>query len=336
MKRNMTQWLSEYRNTEQKKSMPVLSFPGMHFIGSDVEQMVHNGELQAKCMKAIADRYDMAAAVSLMDLSLEADAFGSKILFTKEEPPAVVDSIIETMEDAIALKVPSVGAGRTGESVKAISLVVETITDRPVIAGVIGPFSLIGRLMDMQKVMVNCRRDPAILHVLLEKASAFITSYILALKEAGANGVFMAEPAAGLLAPKFNKEFSIPYVEKIRSACEDDDFLMIYHNCGNTLPLLADIVEGTNFRVLHLGNAIDLEEALKLVPEDILVMGNIDPASAFCLSTPEAMKEIVTGLLTRCSVYPHFAISSGCDLPPGTPLANVDAYFEAIADFYHK
>jgi uroporphyrinogen decarboxylase len=336
MKMNMNEWLLSYRNSPIKKTMPVLSFPGMQLIGANVDQLVHSGELQAKCMKAIADRYDAAAAVSLMDLSVESEAFGSSVRFTDEEPPAVTNCIVETMENAQALAVPKVGTARTGECLRGMELVSQMITDRPIFAGVIGPFSLIGRLMDMQKVMINCRREPALLHVLLEKATDFITDYILALKEAGANGVVIAEPAAGLLAPKFNKEFSIPYVERIREKCEDESFLVIYHNCGNTIPLLADIVEMTNFRVIHLGNAIDIEDALKIIPEQILVMGNIDPANVFCIGTPEIVKEATLELLERCSKYDHFAISSGCDIPPTTPLENIDAYFQAVTQFYQE
>lgn len=334
MKTNMSQWLANYKGSSVKKSIPVLSFPGMNLISADVDQLVHSGDLQAGCMKAIADRYDTAAAVSLMDLSVEAEAFGSRVLFTKEEPPAVVDCIVESMEDAISLAVPAVGSARTGECIRGIALAAQYIKDRPVLAGVIGPFSLIGRLMDMQKVMINCRREPALLHILLEKACIFISDYILALKEAGADGVFMAEPAAGLLAPKFNKEFSVPYVEKIREACEDDNFLIIYHNCGNTIPLLKDIVEQTNFKVLHLGNAIDLKEALELIPEEILVMGNVDPANVFRMGTPESVREATVELLERCGEHKNFGISSGCDIPPTTPLENIDAYFNAIARFY--
>lgn len=334
MKKNMSQWLLDYKKARKKKTIPVLSFPGMQLIGANVDELVHSGELQAKCMKAIADRYDMGAVVSLMDLSVESEAFGSSVRFTKDEPPAVIDCLVETMEEAKELTVPPVGAGRTGECIRAIELASQMVTDRPVFAGTIGPFSLIGRLMDMQKVLINCRRDPALLHELLKKATSFLLAYILALKEAGADGVVIAEPAAGLLAPKFNKEFSIPYVEKIRERCEDKNFLAIYHNCGNSIPLLNDIAAETNFKVLHLGNSIDIEEALKIVPTEILVMGNVDPANVFRMGTPAHVKESTLALLERCRRYPNFAISSGCDIPPATPLENIDAYFEAVTQFY--
>ena len=44
----------------------------------------------------------------------------------------------------------------------------------------------------------------------------------------------MAEPLAGLLSPDLAQEFSADYVKQIVDAVQDDNFLVVYHNCGNT------------------------------------------------------------------------------------------------------
>lgn len=337
MKRQMNEWFEEYLNAAEKKAMPILSFPGKSLIGAQLDDLVHSGKLQADCMEAIAREFPQAAAaVSLMDLSVEAEAFGSKILFNNIEPPAVIDSIIETEEDVDALRVPEVGEARTGECVEGIRLACERITDRPVLAGVIGPFTLAGRLMDMSKTMIACRKNPAMLHKLIEKNTEFLIRYVQAMKDAGANGVVMAEPAAGLINPKFNRTFSLPYVEEIRAACEDENFIFIYHNCGDTIPQLKDIPELTGIRAVHLGNAIDMEEALKKLPETMLVMGNLDPSNIFCLGTPELVEAETKAMMEKCAKYPNYAPSSGCDIPPAAPMRNVEAFYKAIEEFYKK
>ena len=70
-------------------------------------------------------------------------------------------------------------------------------------------------------------------HILLEKATEFIVAYCKD-RRVGANGVVIAEPLAGLLSPSLAEEFSGPYVKQIVDAVQDDDFLVIYHNCGNS------------------------------------------------------------------------------------------------------
>ena len=154
MKWNMTEWMKEYLQGKNQKPMPILSFPGTQLIGKNVEELVKDGHNQALCMEAIAKKFNAGAAFSLMDLSVEAEAFGSPIIYSKEEIPTMHGALIHDEEEAEALEVPKVGAGRTGECVKGIKEACEIITDRPVLAGIIGPYSLAGRLLDMTEIMI--------------------------------------------------------------------------------------------------------------------------------------------------------------------------------------
>ena len=335
MKMNMKEWVAETIRAEKKKAAPILSFPGIQITGHTVDEMVRDGHLQALCMEAIAKRFPTGAAFSLMDLSVEAEAFGSPVSYSEDEVPTVTAALVHDEEEAEALKVPEVGAGRTGECVKGIKEVTGLITDRPVLAGIIGPFSLAGRLLDMTETMILCYEDPELVETVLEKATEFLIKYALAFKEAGANGITIAEPAAGLLSPPLIKEFSTPYVQRIRDAVEDENFMIMYHNCGNVVPLLDNIKEiGTG--AYSFGNAIDIEETLKVIPEDAVVIGNIDPAGTFRNGTPEKIRKETLELLERCGKYKNFVIASGCDIPPMTPLENIQAFFDAVDEFYQR
>ena len=327
---NMKNWLNECLGRTHNNPLPVLSFPGVQLTGVTVNELVHSGELQARCMKAIADRYPTLAAVSNMDLSVEAEAFGAKANYSDDEVPSITGRLIDTPEDAANLVVPAVGAGRTGECVRAIELVSQMITDRPILAGVIGPFSLSGRLMEMTEIMYKAVDEPEMVHEVLDKVTRFLIDYSLAFKAAGANGIVMAEPAAGLLSPSWNAEFSSDYVKRIVDAVQDDNFLVVYHNCGNTVPLIDDIVE-TGACAFHFGNAIDMANIINKVPADRLVLGNVDPATQFARGTQESIIESTRNLLAKMNGHSNFVLSSGCDIPPRTPLANIDAFFAAAA-----
>ena len=335
MKTDMKKWMQDCINAPTKKAMPILSFPGIQLTGHTVDEMVRSGHLQAVCMEAIARKFNTAAAFSLMDLSVEAEAFGSPIHYSGDEVPTVTAALIHDEEEAEALQIPEVGAGRTGECVSGIREVSSLITDRPVLAGIIGPYSLAGRLLDMTEIMILCYEEPEMVETVLDKATEFLVKYAQAFKDAGANGIAIAEPAAGLLSPGLIEVFSTPYVKRICEAVEDDSFMVLYHNCGNVIPLLENIKEigagGYSF-----GNAVDLEETLKVIPEDNIVIGNIDPAGIIRNGTPEQIRKETLSLMERCCKYPNFVIASGCDIPPMTPLENIEAFFQAVEEFYHK
>jgi len=329
---NMNDWLKTA--AAQHKPMPILSFPGVQLTGISVNDLVRSGKLQAECMKAVADRWDTLASLSLMDLSVEAEAFGSPVRFSDVEVPTVSGAIVTDEEELENLKVPSVGAGRTGIYVETIKEAKKLITDRPVFAGILGPYSLAGRLMDLTEIMMLCYDEPELVHGVLEKVTQFQIEYGRAMRDAGADGIIMAEPAAGILSPSLIGEFSTPYVKRIIEAVETESCVFIYHNCGNsTLTLTKEILD-TGAKAFHFGNAIDLSEMLKLIPSDKLVMGNVDPAGQFRAGTPESLRKATTEILEKCSSAPNFIISSGCDIPPASPIEIIDAFFEAVRDYY--
>lgn len=331
---NMKKWIEDVKAAPVKKAMPVLSFPSIQLMDIGVKELIFDSSKQAEGMKLIADRTNASASVSMMDLSVEAEAFGSEILITDDEVPSVIGCIADTEEKAMALKVPAVGDGRTGLYIEAIKKACELIDDRPVFAGVIGPFSLAGRLMDVSEAMIYCYDEPEMVHTVLEKVTTFIIDYINGYKAVGANGVVIAEPLAGLLTPALNEEFSVAYMKKIIDAVQSDDFIVIYHNCGGGTPHMIDEIVTMNAAAYHFGNAIDMVEMVQNFPRDFLVMGNIDPASQFRNGTPESIRKETTELLEALKDYPNFVISSGCDIPPLSSWDNIDAFFSAVDDFY--
>ena len=184
----------------------------------------------------------------------------------------------------------------------------------------------------MSEIMVLIYEQPDAAHTLLQKCTDFIGKYCEALKQTGANGVLMAEPAAGLLSNDDCMAFSSQYVRHIVERVQDDDFMVILHNCGNTGHCTKAMV-ATGAAAYHFGNKCRMEEVLRDVPPTALAMGNIDPVSIFKDGTPEEMRLAVWRLLAKCKDYPNFVLSSGCDTPPHTPMANIDAFFSALATY---
>ena len=331
---DMQAWQKAVLEGGMHRPMPVLSFPATQLLGITVRDFVFDGEAQAQGMAAIARRCRAAAAVSAMDLSVEAECFGAQVHVTDDEVPTVVSPVVAEPEDAERLAVPAVGAGRTGVYLDAVSRALELIQDRPVFAGMIGPLSLAGRLMDMTEIMVHCYESPEMVHLVLEKATDFLIAYARAYRDRGAHGIVMAEPASGLLSPDLCAEFSSPYVRRIVDAVQDDTFLVIYHNCGPAVARMVPEILETGAAAYHFGNAVPIKQMLALMPEDKLVMGNVDPVGAFRNGTPESMRQTVTAVLTENAGHKNFLLSSGCDIPPATPWENIDAFFASAEAFY--
>lgn len=331
----MNKWLQEIRKKENKRAMPVLTFPAVQLLDISVAQLISQSDLQVKALKMIHDRCHPLAIMGFMDLSVEAEAFGAQIRVREDEVPTVIGSLIHDEHEADALQIPEVGTKRTGLYIETIRKAKQEIRDCPVFAGCIGPFSLAGRLLDVTEAMIYCYDEPDMVHTVLDKVTEFLIQYIQSYKDAGADGVFMAEPLAGILSPALCDEFSSQYVKKIVDALDDDNFIVGYHNCGNNTLKMVDSLVSMGCRLYHFGNAISIKEMVEKIPQDVIVMGNIDPVHLKDASQEDIIKE-TSQLLEEIGDVENFIISSGCDIPPLAKWENIDAFMKVAQDFYIK
>jgi uroporphyrinogen decarboxylase len=308
--------------------LPIMTHPGIDRIGKRVIDCVTDPDVQVRAMVELARAYPTAAATAVMDLTVEAEAFGARVVFAEHEIPTITGRLVEDRAQVEALAVPTMGAGRLPVYQESARGAAAAISDRPVLAGCIGPFSLAGRLFGMTEIMTACLLEPETISLLLEKCTALLVEHARVLKSAGTDGLIMAEPAAGLLSEEMCDSFSSVYVRQVVEAVQDDGYLFMLHNCGNRGHVTRSMVS-TGARALHFGNQADMVTALGEVPPDRLVLGNLDPAGLLKMETPEVVEAAAGALLEATAGNSNFILSSGCDTPPGTPEANLQAMFAA-------
>ena len=329
---NMKNWITDVINNPKRMAIPIMTHPGIEMIGKTVLDAVTDGKIHAAAIKALNERYPSAASTVVMDLTVEAEAFGCDVSFAKDEAPTVSGRLVSSYEEVEQLSVPLLSAGRVPQYLLANKITAAAISDKPVLGGCIGPYSLAGRLFDMTEIMMAIFIEPETVRLLLEKCTQFLVEYVRALKTIGVDGIMLAEPAAGLLSDDDCKQFSSHYVKQIVDTLQDDFFSIILHNCGNTGQCTQAMLY-TGAHGYSFGNAMNMVEALETCPPDVLVIGNLDPVGIFRMSTPEQVKLSTKNLLEVTTEYKNFVISTGCDVPPYTPIENVEAFYEALAEY---
>jgi len=151
------------------------------------------------------------------------------------------------------------------------------------------------------------------------------------LLAAGAEVICILEPTAVMLSPEQFSEFSAIYIRHITTSFKYSGASFVYHTCGNTMHLVQKMaragVHGVSLDSHDAG--VDLPAVASSLPEDVVVIGNISPTATMRFGTAEDVRREVTALLDQMSRYPHFVLSTGCDLPQETPIANIRAFMEA-------
>lgn len=326
---NVQQWIDSVIGSSERMAMPIMTHPGIELTGRKVIDAVTDGKTHFEAIRALQERFPQAAASTvIMDLTVEAEAFGAHLHRSDNEVPSICGRLVSSFGEVQALRVPTPDKGRLCEYLKACRLSAEHLP-KPTFGGCIGPFSLAGRLFDMTEIMMAIYTEPATVELLLEKCTEFIGNYIAAIRSTGVAGVIMAEPAAGLLSNDDCMQFSSRYIRRIVRMVQNDNFAVILHNCGNTGHCTPAMI-ATGAKGYHFGNKADMVEALEACPPEVLVMGNLDPVGVFKNCMPDEVCKAARDLLARTASYPNFVLSSGCDTPPGVPFANIEAFYKAL------
>lgn len=309
--------------------MPIAVYPGLTLTKARVCDVVNNARAQVEAQMALHERYQTGVLLSAMDLSAEAEAFGCKLHLSENEIPTVSGRLVTTLEKAKMLSVPKPGDKRTAIYLDAIRQLRAQSRKSLVLANCIGPFSLAARLVGVSEAMELTVTDPDLMHAVLEKSVAFLCDYVRAFRAAGADGIIMAEPAAGLLSPRSLSAFSSANIRVIARTVSDKRFAIILHNCAAKLVHLPAILE-TGLKMFHFGAPMDIVAALEKVPKDVVLCGNLDPSAVFCHATSVEAQWRTTALLESTAAHRNFVLSSGCDLPPDARLSNLDAFYSVV------
>jgi uroporphyrinogen decarboxylase len=312
--------------------MPIGVYAGLEITGASVKEAVTSAQLQTEAVLALHERFHTPVMLTAMDLSAEAEAFGSEIRMSDDDIPTVIGRVVTNGEEIDQLTIPSAGDKRTSVHLSTAQKLVSQANGLPVMGGLIGPFSLAGRLFGVSEALELSLTDPDLLDRLLQKVTQFLLAYVLAFRNQGVDGVIMAEPAAGLLSPRGLAKFSSVYVKKIVDESQTDDFTILLHNCGAKIAHLPKILEA-GAEIFHFGSPMDISQAITQVDSNVIIAGNLDPTAVFHSGTIAGVEAQTSALMNLTSPYKNFIISSGCDIPPHTPVANLDAFYRIVREY---
>lgn len=315
-------------NSPGPVSMLVGIYPGIDITGATVRQVVTDSQAQLEAITALHECFHTMVMLTAMDLSVEAEAFGCQIKMTEDEIPTVIGRKVTNSTEIDRLSIPAVGSGRTSVALETARKLLSINDGTPILGGVIGPFSLAGRLFGVSELLECSVTDPEAVKPLLDKVTLFLIQYLMAFRELGVHGVIMAEPTAGLLSPRSLSQYSSVYMKKIIDAVVNPDFTVVLHNCGAKLVHLPRVLE-SGAEIYHFGAPMNISQALEQTDADVILSGNLDPAQVFYYGTKVETAARTRELMQLASKYKNFVPSSGCDIPPHTPLDNVAAFYAA-------
>ncbi len=333
MKRKTLAELAHAAFDEKRRLVaPLAGFPGVEMTGSTIKLAQQNYGEHYKAIRSLVDAFAPDLVFPLMDLAVEANALGRYTIFPQDDS-ATVPKDRFTLADLDRLEGINISFdSRLAGYVQMMKMMSVTLPPGILKGGyVVGPFTLAGLMMGADDAVMSTVLQPAVLHRLCHFTTERIQEYVQLLISAGADVICILEPSAVMLSPDQFAEFSAVYIRHITQSFRYSGISFVYHTCGNTMHLVAKMVRsgvhGVSLDSPDVG--VDLAAVAKNLPEDVVAIGNVNPATTMRFGTREDVRGQVNALLGQMARFPNFVLSTGCDLPQETPVENIREFMQA-------
>lgn len=321
MSNRFMEWSS---NLGRTPVVPLLGHPGAKLTNTTLKQNLTDALIQVESLKTLEKAVSPDALFTFMDLTVEAEALGAKIDFPECHPPAVSGFPVSD-EDTMSQLLDPETNGRMNVFIDVVKIAKQQL-DVPLGTYSIGPFTLASQLMGLEKICMECVLNPKFVISLVEKCTEIIIKYATSLVDAGADFYCILEPSAALISGRFFKKFSGPYCKEIFDITSKA--APILHICGKTDHLVKGMIS-TGAEALSLDSDVNFPELAKVCPEEMVLIGNVNPVLTVMEKDPAEIAQEVQDLRTGMKGVDNFILSTGCDLPIDTSLENIIAFVEA-------
>jgi len=309
--------------------MPLMGFPGIQLTETNIKQNLFDGELHFKTIQSLANRFQPDVVFSMMDMTVEASALGLQVQHPLNEAPSVIAHPVKELSDLAQFEDIDFLAGKKLQAFLDTIRFMSKHLDRLSGAYVIGPLSLAGLMIGVTDLALATVDQPALVTNAVELSTKLIQLYAQELTKAGADMICVLEPTAVLLSPRSYRKYCGQAIQTLIAGL---DCSSILHVCGDSKHLLKELSQ-SGAQGLSLDSLVDFRTAIQIIPEDVVYIGNIDPVRIMVNGTTETVTEATHNLLLEMKPYPNAILSTGCDLPPETPLENINALMKTARNF---
>lgn len=274
---------------------------------------------------------DIVDAIS--DPYRETADFGAHIEFPPDNLPICEQPLLQDTSDLQRLGHPDPLApgSRMRDRVEAIRLFHERVGGQvPVQGWVEGALAEAADLRGVTVLLYDLYDRSEWVEQLLEHCTQTAIDFALAQIEAGATIIGLGDAIASQVGPRAYRRFALPYEQRIFAAIRQAGAIPRLHICGDTTSIVKDMAQ-SGAQIIDLDWQVDLATAraqVDAIDPTIALCGNIDPVAVLHAGTPAQIQAALAQC--RAAAGANWLAAPGCEVPRGTPFANMIAFRDAL------
>ena len=322
---------------EEVERAPWVPFVGVHggrLIGMDAEAYLKNSKNIVDGISKAVELYKPDGVPVAFDLQIEAEILGCKLVWSKDNPPAVVSHPLNEGVVLSSLQLPKETDGRIPVVVEAAKALRQKYPDLALYGLITGPFTLALHLLGTE-IFMKLFEDPDYVYELMEFCAQVGIKHSEMLLDAGCDVIAVVDPMTSQIDPMSFETFVSPYVQKIFDFVRSRKKYSSFFVCGHAQQNIEVMCDCRPDNV-SIDENIPLDYVKDIaLSKGISFGGNMKLTSVLLLGNEfDSKKEAVDCLDLGGSK--GFILAPGCDLPMDTPVENLQAVTELVYDDYAR
>ncbi|MGF0033049.1 uroporphyrinogen decarboxylase family protein [Bariatricus sp. SGI.154] len=300
-----------------------------------LKEYYHSSEKMCELEEYIYHNFHSDGAGVSCTLRGMAEAMGAKVKYSDYNIAQLEEPAL-SLEEAHNAKLVDVDKdGRLPIILEGVRLVKERLGDKvPVSATVTGPFTIAAMVLGTERLLIGTVRKPEKVKQLLDVIVENNNRYIDRLLDIGV-GIGFADPVSStsLISVEQYKTFSLPYFQKNVDYIRENGGGCGLHICGTSRKLW-EFIKETGIGAFSLDNVEDVEEAKTILGNYMSIQGNVPPVEVMRFGTPHDVLRSARECIRKGYDSPKgYVLTSGCQMPVGTPKENMQALMDAARIF---
>ena len=285
--------------------------------------------------------------------TFESGSLGCKVIFPDDDIPWVGPGWVKSQDDLEKLEqIDFVNSGINARQLEYRERMMKVAEKYPVrfIGGELfypganpalthtsdGPFGIAGDLMGQTEIFVAVYERPEFVRQLLGIVTKKLIEYLDFCWEVEQlptpkDFAWTDDLAVNLPADVY-RELVLPFEQQLRF--HFDGYLSL-HMCGQSDHLLEVFVDDLKINEFQgFGYQVNLDKVASVMGGRVVLIGNVNPLLIYN-GTPEEVRDATRHVIEKLAPKRGLIIQDGNNIPPGSPLENINAMMEA-AELYGR
>jgi MtaA/CmuA family methyltransferase len=320
---------------EETGRVPWVPFVGVHgafLIGVDAETYLKSPELIVEGISKAVALYKPDGIPVVFDLQLEAEILGCKLIWSADNPPAVVSHPLAGETELSSLRLPEKYDGRIPVVLEATMVLRKKYPELALYGLITGPFTLALHLLGTD-IFMKMFEDPDYVRDVMEFCTQVGIRYSGMLMDAGCDVIAVVDPMTSQIDPLSFETFVSSYVRNIFDFIRQKHKYSSFFVCGHAQQNIGVMCD-CNPDNISIDENIPLDFVREIaLSKKISFGGNLKLTVVLLMGDPDDARQDALNCLDSGGNR-GFIMAPGCDLPMTTPVENIQAVTELVFSQY--